>query len=69
MYFEEGYTYKLILCFLAGIHGVVISLSTLKRMLKRQNLRVNSSWKLLAGELIWQQHNGYTKAYINYGNR
>ena len=27
MCFEEGYTYKLILCFLAGVHGIIISLS------------------------------------------
>ena len=39
MYFEEGYTYKLILCFLSGLHGIIISLSTPKRMLKKQNLR------------------------------
>ena len=31
-YFDVGYTYNLILCFLAGIHGTIISLRTLKRL-------------------------------------
>ena len=34
-YFDAGYTYSLILCFLAGIHGIIISLRTLKRLLQR----------------------------------
>ena len=38
-YFDAGYTYNLILCFLAGIHSIIISLRTLKRLLRRMNLR------------------------------
>ena len=38
-YFDAGYTYNLILCFLTGVHGIVISLRTLKRVLRRINLR------------------------------
>ena len=30
--FDVGYTCNLILCFLAGIHGIIISLRTLKRL-------------------------------------
>ena len=39
-YFDAGYTYNLIiiLCFLAGIHGIMISLRTLKRLLRWMNL-------------------------------
>ena len=37
--FTEGYPYKLILCFLAAVYTISISLSTLKRSLRRQNLR------------------------------
>ena len=38
-YFEMGFSYQLILCFLLAIYGVYISLSTLKRSLRRLNLR------------------------------
>ena len=38
-YFEKGYSNNLILCFLVALHGVHISLSTLKRYLRRQRLR------------------------------
>ena len=38
-YFDAGYTCNLILCFLAGVHGIVISLRTLKHVLQRINLR------------------------------
>ena len=38
-YFNAGYTYNLILCFLAGVHGIIVSLRTLKRILRRLNLR------------------------------
>ena len=38
-YFYAGYTYNLILCFLAGVHGIIVSLRTLKRVLRRLNLR------------------------------
>ena len=37
--FQEGYPYKLILCFLVAVFGVCVSLSTLKRSLRRQRLR------------------------------
>ena len=36
-YFEMGFSYHLILCFLVALHGVCISLSTLKRILRRLN--------------------------------
>ena len=32
-YLREGYTYWLILCFLAGVNGIFISMRTLKRKL------------------------------------
>ena len=38
-YFERGYSYRLDLCFLFALHGVNISLRTLKRHLQRLNLR------------------------------
>ena len=38
-YFQLGYSYRLILCFLIALHGVCISLRTLKRILMRLNLR------------------------------
>lgn len=38
-YFEMGFSYHLILCFLVALHGIYISLSTLKRTLRRLNLR------------------------------
>ena len=37
-YFDAGYTFNLILCFLAGVHGIVISLRTLKHPLQCMNL-------------------------------
>ena len=37
--FSEGYPYELIRCFLATMFGVCISLSTLKRSLRRLNMR------------------------------
>ena len=37
-YFSEGYTYKLVICFLYFVHGVSISLRQLKRSLKRLGL-------------------------------
>ena len=39
VYFHEGYSYKLILCFLAGVHGIMTSLRTLKRVLRKLGLR------------------------------
>ena len=36
VYFHEGYSYRLILCFLAGVHGI---LRTLKRVLRKLGLR------------------------------
>ena len=38
-YFEQGFSYHLILCFLVALHGVCISMSTLKRSLRRQGLQ------------------------------
>ena len=38
-YFIRGYSNLMIACFLCAIHGVVISVSTVKGSLKRQNLR------------------------------
>ena len=38
-YFEKGFSYRLILCFLVAYHGIRMSLSTLKRRLRRLNLR------------------------------
>ena len=37
--FEQGFQYGLILCFLVSVYGICISLSTLKRCLKRQHLK------------------------------
>ena len=39
VYFSEGYAYRLILCFLVGVHGITISLRTLKRELRKLGLR------------------------------
>ena len=39
LYFEAGYSYGLILCFLAGLHEISISLRTLKRLLRQMGLR------------------------------
>jgi len=38
-YFSLGYSNHLILCLLAALHGICVSLSTLKRVLQRHNLR------------------------------
>ena len=38
-YFEEGYPYKTILRFLRSLHGLTISMRTLKRVLKHLKLR------------------------------
>jgi len=38
-YFDKGFSNYLILCFLVALHGIHISLSTLKRSLRRQSLR------------------------------
>ena len=38
-YFEKGFSYRLILYFLVAYHGIRMSLSTLKRRLRRLNLR------------------------------
>jgi len=38
-YFEAGYAYSLILRFLKGLHGITISLRTLKRLLRKMGLR------------------------------
>ena len=38
-YFHCGYSYKVILCLLFGIHGIVICLRQLKRILRRLGLR------------------------------
>ena len=38
-YFQLGYSYRFILCFLIALHGVCISLRTLKRILMRLDLR------------------------------
>ena len=37
--YEQGFQYGLILCFLVSVYGICISLSTLKRCLKRQHLK------------------------------
>ena len=39
VYFGAGFSYELIRCFLAALNGIVISLSTLKRILRKLNLR------------------------------
>ena len=38
-YFNLGYNYEVIVCFLHFLHGVDISLRQLKRVLKRLNLK------------------------------
>ena len=57
MYFERGYSYRLILCFLSSCHGILLSLRTLKRVLKRLNLRrrgqVDDSQLIIAGSCIF----------------
>jgi len=42
-YFEEGYEYQIILCFLYWVHGISLSLRQLKRLLKSMNLRRRQS--------------------------
>ena len=38
-YFAKGYPYHLVLCFLVALHGVLISLSTLMKILRQEDLR------------------------------
>ncbi len=38
-YFVDGYPYNIILCFLSILHGITMSLRTLKRKLKKLGLR------------------------------
>ncbi len=38
-YFAQGFEYKAILCFLHFVHGIILSLRQLKRVLKNCNLR------------------------------
>ena len=46
-YFEEGFSYNSILCFLLAYHGVCISLSTLKRIFRRLQLRRRGDYSSL----------------------
>ena len=46
-YFVRGFSYRLILCFLTAVHGVRISLSTLKRTIRRLDLRRRGHYTLL----------------------
>ncbi len=39
LFFEEGYGYRSILCFLNFVHGFILSLRQLKRILKKHNLK------------------------------
>ena len=39
MYFQLGFPYKIILRFLKGLHGVALSLRTLKRLLQKMGLQ------------------------------
>ena len=39
LYFLYGYKYKLIRCFLYGLHGVLLSLRQVKRVLRRLGLK------------------------------
>lgn len=48
VYFEEGFTYQVILRFLAAFHGIFVSLSTLKRALRRQLLRRRGGYSSLS---------------------
>ena len=47
-YFIRGYSNLMIACYLCAIHGVVISVSTVKRSLKRQNVRTHIDLRLVA---------------------
>ena len=42
--FEQGFQYGLILCFLVSVYAICISLSTLKRCLKRQHLKQRGNY-------------------------
>ena len=46
-YFEKGFSNRLILCFLIAYHDIHISLSTLKRILRRLKLRRRGSYSSL----------------------
>ena len=46
-YFEKGFPYRLILCCLTACHGMRITLSTLKRILRRLNVRRRGSYSSL----------------------
>ena len=39
MYFDKGYPYQVILLFLAAFHGIIMSMSTLKRILRKNKRR------------------------------
>ena len=39
LYFEAGYSYNIILRFLDGLHGIYLSLRTLKRLLNQMGLK------------------------------
>ena len=39
MYFEAGFSYSVILRFLKGLHGMTLSLRTLKRLLRKMGLK------------------------------
>ncbi len=43
LYFEDGYSYQLILLFLAYLHGVCMSMRTLKRRLHKMGLKRRGS--------------------------
>ena len=54
LYFKAGYSYKLILCFLVGLHGINISLRTLKRHLRRLGFKRRGSTDITSAfESIW----------------
>ena len=54
LYFEAGYSYNLILCFLASLHGIVVSLRTLKRTLHKMGLRRRGVQTDIARAILWQ---------------
>lgn len=60
LYFERGYSYRLILCFLLSCHGILLSLRTLKRTLKKMHLRRKGhvSQLVLAGSCILNELKG-----------
>ena len=56
VYINRGYTYKDILLFLASLHGIKLSLSWLKQIirklgLKRQQVQTRESLKLVVGRI------------------